>query len=211
MDEIFPFASRPYCLMFLLLAVTRGLDVLSTWIATPNLALEGNPVTKALGWRWGILFNIPVSLALAFSPITAIAMSTINVLMAARNFQQAWLMRSLGEDAYRDWLVTRIQETRITLYLFCLAGHTLLTAVVGAAVVYFSNLLVVPFSIGLGIVCYALAVLGLTLNAVWRLKRAERRRFELEARFPGLFTNGSIYGNSLPEVDACGERVASDK
>ena len=48
------------------------------------------------------------------------------VLVAARNFQSAWLMRSLGEQAYRDWHVERIQETRVTLYLFCLAGNTLL-------------------------------------------------------------------------------------
>ena len=33
----------------------------------------------------------------------------------------------------------RVRETRVTLYLFCLAGNTLLTAGVGAALIYFSE------------------------------------------------------------------------
>ena len=103
--------------------------------------------------------------ALAFWPLPAIVLSTTSVLVAARNFQSAWLMRSLGEEAYRDWHVARIQETRITLYLFCLSGNTVLTAGVGAAVIYFSNMAVVPFGIGVGIIAYAGAVAFYTLLA----------------------------------------------
>ena len=31
----------------------RGMDFLSTWVATPNLVLEGNPIAKKLGWKMG--------------------------------------------------------------------------------------------------------------------------------------------------------------
>src|SRR5690349_1825724 len=150
MDEFLTFPSREYFLMLLLLLAARGMDVLSTWVATPNLVLEGNPIAKKLGWRWGMPINIVICSVLAFWPLPAIVISTTSVLVAARNFQSAWLMRSLGEQAYRDWHVERIQETRITLYLFCLAGNTLLTALVGAAVIYFSNH-VVLFAIGVGV------------------------------------------------------------
>ena len=151
MDEILQFGSRSYGLFFLLLAAARATDFVSTWVATPNLVLEGNPIAKKLGWRWGVVFNVAVCLGLAFSPISAIAVSTTSVLVAARNFQSAWLMRSMGEEIYRDWHIARIQETRITLYLFCLAGNTLLTAAVGVAVIVFSKGFLVPFAIGLGI------------------------------------------------------------
>ena len=40
MEEFVPFASRSYGLMFLLLFVSRGMDFLSTWVATPNMVLE---------------------------------------------------------------------------------------------------------------------------------------------------------------------------
>src|SRR6187401_3113524 len=177
MDDFLPFASRQYFLMLLLLLIARGMDVLSTWVATPNLILEGNPIAKTLGWRWGLPINIAICSLLAFWPLPAIVISTTSVLVAARNFQSAWLMRSLGEHAYRDWHLERIQETRVTLYLFCLAGNTLLTAAVGAAVVYFSNHIVV-FAIGFGVIAYAGAVAFYTLLASWRMRRAALRPTE---------------------------------
>jgi hypothetical protein len=79
-------------------------------------------------------------------------------------------MRSLGEQLYREWHVERIRQTRVSLYLFCLFGQTLLTGAVGAAIVWFSNQMV-PFAIGLGIITYAAAVTFYTLLAVLRLRR----------------------------------------
>src|SRR5436305_1218625 len=158
MDDYVPFGTRLYALMFLLLLVSRGMDLLSTRVATPTLLLEGNPIAKRLGWNWGLALNFAMCVAFACWPVSAIVISTMSVLVAARNFQSAWLMRSLGEESYRDWHLERIQETRITLYLFCLAGNTLLTATVGAAVIFFSEKRIVPFGIGVGIIAYAGAV-----------------------------------------------------
>jgi hypothetical protein len=173
-DDILPFPSRAYFLFLGILVMARGMDVLSTWMATPNLVLEGNPVAKALGWRWGLPINFGFCLVLAFWPLPAVVISTTSVLVAARNFQSAWLMRSMGEQAYRDWHVARIQETRSTLFLACLAGNTLLTAAVGGVLIFFSNMLLVPFGIGVGMVAYAGAVLVFTLFGIVRLRRAER-------------------------------------
>ena len=175
MDDPVPFGSREYFFMLALLVFARGMDFLSTWIATPNLVLEGNPLAKKLGWRWGLVLNVVMVVALSLWPLSAIVVATASVLVAARNFQSAWLMRSLGEDAYRDWHVQRIRETRVTLYLVCLAGNTLLTAGVGAVLVYFSDLRLVPFAVGMGMVAYAIAVAFYTLLAIWRIRRAARR------------------------------------
>jgi len=164
------------------LIFSRGMDVLSTWVATPNLVLEGNPIAKKLGWRWGLPINFGFCLLLAFWPLPAIVISTTSLLVAARNFQSGWLMRSMGELAYRDWHVTRIQETRITLYLFCLAGNTVLTAVVGGVVMWFNRTSLVPFGIGVGIVAYGAAVAFYTLLAVWRMRRASIAGERLRAR-----------------------------
>ena len=175
MDDMVPFASRDYCLLLLLLVFARGMDFLSTWIATPNLVLEGNPLAKKLGWRWGLLLNVVLVSVLALWPLSAIVVATTSVLVAARNFQSAWLMHSLGEEIYRRWHVERVQETRITVYLFCLAGNTLLTAGVGAALIYYSHLRLAPFAIGMGMVAYAAAVAFYTLLAIWRIRRAAKK------------------------------------
>ena len=175
MDDVVSFASRDYFLMLLVLAFGRTMDILSTWIATPNLVLEGNPFARKLGWRWGILLNIAICIGVAFWPISAVAISTTSILVAARNFQSAWLMRSLGEEFYRDWHVARIQEANIGIYLLCLAGNALLPASVGVALIYFGGRSWIPAAIGLGIVVYGTAVAFYTLLAVWRIRRPARK------------------------------------
>jgi hypothetical protein len=175
MDDTVTFASRDYCLYLLLLIFARGMDFLSTWIATPNLVLEGNPLAKKLGWKWGLALNVVLCGALAAWPLSAIVVATASVLVAARNFQSAWLMHSLGEEIYRQWHVERVRETRITIYLLCLAGNTLLTAGIGTALIYFSDLRRVPFAIGMGMVAYAVAVAFYTLLAIWRMRRAAKK------------------------------------
>lgn len=178
MEDSVPIGSREYWLMFAILVFSRGMDFLSTWVATPHLMLEGNPIAKWLGWRWGGVVNAILVCSLAAWPLSAIVVSTASVLVAARNFQSAWLMRSMGEEAYREWYLRRATETPIMLYLLCLAGNTLLTLAVGAAVVWFSAtrnyVLLVPTGIGMGIIAYALAVIVFTLLSLWRSRRHRR-------------------------------------
>ncbi|HXT12712.1 MAG TPA: hypothetical protein VN873_14205 [Candidatus Angelobacter sp.] len=200
--EFFSFGSRDYCLMVLLLLFSRGMDILSTWVATPNLVLEGNPLAKKMGWRWGIMVSVGIAFGMAFWLSTTIAVSTMSVLVAARNFQSAWLMRSMGEDHYREWHVTRIQETRATLYLFCLAGNTLLTAAVGAAIILFSRT-IIPFSIGMGVVGYAIAVAFYTMLAVWRLRRAAVHREKRQQGASAILMNGGSLKAPLADSCAC--------
>jgi hypothetical protein len=171
MDDLVPFGSSFYYLLLALLLAARGADFLSTWIATPNLVLEGNPIAKKLGWRAGVVLNVVVCVGFASWPLPAIVISTTSVLVAARNLQSAWLMRSLGEEPYRFWFVERVRETPMKLYLFCLLGQTLLVASVGLALMYFSQYFLVPFAVGMGIVTYALAVTFFTLLSLWRVRR----------------------------------------
>ena len=171
MDDVVPMGGQEYWVLLALLVFGRAMDFLSTWVATPNLVLEGNPLAKMLGWRWGLVVNVVLVACLARWPLSAIVVATASVLVAARNFQSAWLMRSLGEETYRAWHVERIQETPILLYLLCLAGNTLLTAGVGAGLMYFGGWRLVPLAIGMGMVAYAVAVAFYTLLSVWRARR----------------------------------------
>jgi hypothetical protein len=201
MEDYVPFGTRLYALMFLLLLISRGMDLLSTRVATPTLMLEGNPIAKKLGWNWGLILNFAMCVGFACWPVSAIVISTMSVLVAARNFQSAWLMRSLGEESYRDWHVARIQETPITLYLFCLAGNTLLTAGVGGAVIYFSHVDVVPMAIGMGIIGYAVAVAFFTLLAIWKMRRAAIRDASFAKRRPALTeVNGAPVKREKPDA-----------
>jgi len=179
MDEWLRFGSREYCLLLLLMLFARGMDFLSTWVATPNLVLEANPLARKLGWTWGLVVNLVLCMLFAFWPLPAIIIATTSVLVAARNFQLAWLMRSHGEENYRDWFVERLEETPPGLFVFCLLAQTSLTAAVGGVLMYVTRDArewLVPFGIGMGIVAYAAAVTVFTLIAVWRNRRAARAK-----------------------------------
>ena len=204
MEDTLPFASREYWLLLAVVVFSRGMDFLSTWFATPNLVLEGNPLAKKLGWRWGALLNMAISIAVAFEPVIAIAISTTSLLVAARNFQSAWLMRTMGEEFYRDWHIARLHETRIGDYLFCLAGSALLPGAVGVALFYFSRQMLIPTAIGMGLFAYAVAVAFYTLLAFWRIRRSKPPE-PLRANVTQIqFANGVISPKMVPDK-TCGQ------
>jgi hypothetical protein len=169
--DIFPFASRGYFLMLGLLLFARGMDFLSTWVATPNLLLEGNPLARKMGWKIGGLVNLALCFVFAFWPLTAIIVVTAGLLVAAHNFKSAWLMRSMGEHAYREWFLERLAQTPTPLYFACLLGEIVLTGLIGAALIVCSGQESIPFAIGFGIVAYAAIVLFYTALSMWRMRR----------------------------------------
>ncbi|MBK9138411.1 MAG: hypothetical protein IPM17_06555 [Verrucomicrobia bacterium] len=171
MTELVPFGSAQYLVLLALLLFARGMDFLSTWVATPTLALEANPIARWLGWEGGLVVNAVLSGCLALWPLPAIAVATTSLLVAARNFQSAWLMRSLGEDEYRAFLRDRFAQGPRGLYWVCLLAQVLLLAAVGAGLLAFSDLRLVPFAVGTGILVFALAILVFSSLAARRLRR----------------------------------------
>jgi hypothetical protein len=175
-DDTLPFGSGEYFCCFFLLLFARGMDFLSTWVATPNLVLEGNPLARKLGWKWGGLANLAMCFIFAFWPLTAIIIMVAGLLVAAHNFRSAWLMRSMGEAAYRDWFLERMESTRLSFYFACLCGETILTGLPGLALILFCDAGSIPFAIGYGIVAYAGIVLFYTSLSLWRLRRREDKK-----------------------------------
>jgi len=173
MDELIPFGTAVYFLILATMVFSRGMDFLSTWVATPNLVLEANPIARKLGWKGGFVLNLLICLFFSAWPLPAVVISTTSLLVAARNFQSAWLMRSLGEEQYRSWIIDRVRQTSFPLYLFCLLAQTGLIGAVGAGLLLFSQNRLIPFAVGMGIVTYAFAVTIFTLLAAWRIRRSE--------------------------------------
>jgi hypothetical protein len=171
MEPFVPLGSAGYFAFLGLVLLARGADFLSTWVATPHLLLEANPLARALGWRWGVVVNVVLALAVAMWPLPAIMVTTASALVAARNFQSAWLARSMGEGAYRAWLGGQLACARRGLFLVCLAGQVGLVAAVAALLILFSAPESVAFAVGLGILAYAFAVLIFTLIGTLRLWR----------------------------------------
>jgi len=168
MDDSVPFGSRAYLVFLGVLLFARGMDFLSTWVATPRLVLEGNPIAKRLGWKLGGGVNLLLCFLLASLPLAALIVATTSLLVAARNFQGAWLMRTMGEHAYRAWMTERLAAGRNGLFLFCLFAQFFILGGLGAALAWWGCPLLVPLGVGLGLIGYALAVLVFTLLSLRR-------------------------------------------
>lgn len=147
----------------------RGADMVSTWIATPRLELEGNPIARLLGWRWGVILNILVLPVVACWPMLAVSLSTTSALVAARNLQQAWLIRSMGESNYRYWLAGRIIESNRGVVLSCHLGEGILVGGVGMVLMLMGPMHLVSFGIGLGLFAYGFVV---AIFTIWSFLRS---------------------------------------
>lgn len=171
MEETVPFGSRDYFVFLTVLLVARSMDFLSTWMATPRLLLEANPIVRRLGWRGSLLLNLATCVGFGAWPLPAVIISTTSLLVAARNFEWAWLMRSMGEDHYRTWMAARVAETPGLLLVLSLLGQSLLVGVIGAALVWFTQGHFWGFGIGVGLIGYAGAVLLFSSLALWQRRR----------------------------------------
>jgi hypothetical protein len=166
-----PWFGREYLVCLGILMLARGMDFLSTWVATPNLVLEANPIARKLGWKGGLVVNLGICLGFAAWPLASIIIATTSLLVAARNFQSAWLMRFLGEFAYQSFMADQIRRVPAALYLVCLTAQAALFLLLGGGLVAFAQFYLVPFGIGIGMCAYALAVLIYTLLSFWRIRR----------------------------------------
>jgi len=182
-DAVVPIGSGPYLLLVFIVAFARGADLFSTWVATPTLELEANPIARFLGWRLGVGVNVVLALTLAVLPLAAVSIATTSLMVAARNLQSAWLIRSMGEHAYADWIARCYLTTRPGLFLGLLLLHAGCITCVGAGLMFFSRWQLVPFAAGFGIVVYAIAVVFFTSLSMFRTARRRRQRAAFEAQF----------------------------
>lgn len=47
-----------FLLALAIVALCRAADLLSTWLLTPDLRFEKNPIMRWLGWRWLLPLNV---------------------------------------------------------------------------------------------------------------------------------------------------------
>jgi hypothetical protein len=164
------FGERDYLIILAALLFGRLMDLVSTRVATPTMLLEGNPIARRLGWRWGVVVNLGMCFGLAFWPLAGVIVTTTSLLVASRNFKGAWMMRSMGEERYLIFMLNQMRVTSRGLLLVCLLGETLLVGAIGAVLIAFSPEPSIPLGVGGGILAYAVAVLFYSCLSLWKAR-----------------------------------------
>jgi len=165
------------------LFVARGLDFLSTWIVTPTLKLEANPLMRRVSWLRMIVLNLPL-LGLPFLHHgLAITFIVTSLLVAGGNLSGGALSRGMGEGR-------QLQRQQEALRRIGLVGALGMNTA-GMLVVGIGGLFLMALTGGesdrvwwggLGVVMYGVSGLVHFNWAILRLHRAGRRSGQNPAR-----------------------------
>lgn len=158
-----------------LLLLARLGDIGSTWLATPNLLLESNPVARLLRWPFALATLLVALLPYVLMP-AALLVLTASLLVTASNFGKLWMIRALGEQAYYDFicrLAARGNPAWPLLFTCCAA---LAIAGIGAALLlFYPSENEAGYWFAAGFIAYAAVTVVWGGIGYWRLRRNGRK------------------------------------
>ena len=167
-DSCFWPSSVEYWIGLAVLVTARGLDFLSTWVVTPRLTLEANPLVRWMSWRWSAVVNLLACAGAATMPFVVVIVSVTSGLVAARNFQSAWLARAMGEDDYRRMLHDQMARADSRVVFGSVWARAIIYAAIGGVLVVWTTD-PLALAVGWGIIGFALAV---AIYSTWSFLRA---------------------------------------
>jgi len=146
-------------LLCVLILISRLGDIGSTYLVTPKLKLESNPIIRRLGW-WFAGVTLLVCLVPFYSTALGIIILIPSLMVSAANTGKIWFARAYGESAYYDLLLRLARSSRLS--------HALLPAIAGASfigLIGFTLLLLSPdpskdwgFWFAIGFLTYAFII-----------------------------------------------------
>jgi hypothetical protein len=145
--------------LFALLLVARAGDLGTTYLMTPALVLESNPLVRRFGWRFALVTSV-VCLVPYVSMQIAVSLLVASLLVAAGNAARVWSARTLGEQAQLDLMISLARRSRLSHAVSGVLASAFFMALVGVVVLlFYSSPRSWGFWIGFGVVGYA-AVIG---------------------------------------------------
>src|SRR5262245_50648274 len=119
-DWIFSHWEHVLCALLLL---SRIADLGTTWLVTPKLRLEANPIVQKLRWPFAVVTLLACLLPYYHTGLAYSAL-VLFLLVSASNAKSIWLARTLGEDRY----LALLREAASRSTAFHAVSWTLLTS-----------------------------------------------------------------------------------
>jgi hypothetical protein len=115
-----------------MLLLSRVGDLVTTWLITPRLLLEANPIVRKFRWRLGIL-TLLACLLPYWNTAYAWAALVMFLMGCASNARSIWLVRAFGEQAYySDVLLVAVRKGNFKAALGSLLAFAVFTVLVGS-------------------------------------------------------------------------------
>jgi hypothetical protein len=108
-----------HVIAFLLLLARLG-DVGSTYLLSPTLKLEANPIVRRFRWPFAGVTILAAALPYYSLP-AGVAFLIMSLLVCASNCSRVWLVRTMGESEYHLFVIGITKRAPLRLGLvFCL-------------------------------------------------------------------------------------------
>jgi len=151
----FIYANLKHALCILIL-ISRIGDIGTTFLVTPTLALEANPIMRKLGWRFALL-TLAVCAIPYFSVNAAVMILVPSLMVSAANAGKIWVARTMGERQFRAMLLGLAARSNLRHALATVFLSAFFIVLLGAVVLllYPDPVEELAFWVGAGIVAYA--------------------------------------------------------
>jgi len=144
--------------LFALLLTARIGDLATTYLMTPGLVLESNPIVRRLGWRYALITSA-VCVVPYFSAQIAVSLVVASLLVSASNAARVWVARTMGEEAQLEFMVTLARRGKLSHALLGVLASAFFVVLTGCVVfLFYSRFRDWGFWIGLGIVGYGVVI-----------------------------------------------------
>ena len=143
------------CIMLL---ISRVGDVTSTYLATPKLVLEMNPVIRKLRWPYAV-FTIFVCFIPYYDTGAALILLAPSLLVCSSNFSRLWAIRTMGEKSYKNFLLAIRRKGDYSSACYCMGMSGFFLYLLGLLLILVSPKESWPLYIGFGIEVYAIVIL----------------------------------------------------
>jgi hypothetical protein len=142
-----------------LLLIARLGDIGTTYLVTPRLRLEANPLVRKLGWRFAVA-SLLFCLVPYYNAAVAVMMLVPFLLVSAGNAGRIWFSRAVGEEEYHAILIRAARRSRPVQAILPVCLSAAFMALTGIVVLLFypDPTMDWGFWLGSGIVLYGVII-----------------------------------------------------
>jgi len=98
--------------LFTGLLITRLIDIGTTYLVTPKLILETNPVARKFKWPYAWL-TLLICLIPFWNTVAGLVVLVISLMVGSANVRKVWMLRSIGEKRYYDLLKEAVGKNSV--------------------------------------------------------------------------------------------------
>jgi hypothetical protein len=104
-------------ILCLLILVSRLGDIISTYLVSPTLKLEANPIVSKLGFRFTFL-TVFICLIPYYHTGLAVMVLVPSLLVTSSNISKYWVVKTAGEEEFSRSLLILAGKSRLSRALF---------------------------------------------------------------------------------------------